>query len=88
MSKYSEKGSKNHICNVCGRVFAFKHSFKEHMDTHSGNFKYQCNECEFASSNLGTFKKHQDCHLRDKGTFGTKLKILARLRETIIRVTN
>ncbi|XP_075156229.1 uncharacterized protein LOC142229548 [Haematobia irritans] len=36
---------KQFVCKTCDKVFTTPHSFRDHMNTHTGNFSYDCHFC-------------------------------------------
>ena len=60
---YIHKDSK-HVCNTCGKGFAFKSQLDAHMPTHSGVHMHPCpkKNCSKSFTHPGDLKKHVKTH--------------------------
>ena len=51
-----------HPCTVCNKLFARKGTLKNHMQLHTGQFKYYCEQCRKGYSGLASYQCHMDKH--------------------------
>ncbi|XP_063814300.1 oocyte zinc finger protein XlCOF7.1-like [Pseudophryne corroboree] len=58
--------SKRFKCSECGKCFAFKSIFVEHLRTHTGEKPYACSECGRSFAVKSNLVQHQKGHTGDK----------------------
>ena len=51
-----------HACTKYGKHFARKGTLSNHMQLHTGQFKYYCEQCRKGYSGLAPFQVHMDKH--------------------------
>lgn len=65
VAKHDSKSndSKNHECNVCGKVVTSKVSLQQHMSVHSEEKNYMCEECGARFRLKRFLRRHRLVHL-------------------------
>lgn len=56
---HTENGAKPFQCKECGKGFATKKTFQEHMNIHTGERPYQCDLCEKRFASSGNMYMHR-----------------------------
>ena len=57
---------KNHVCSVCGKMFAHNFILKIHMHVHTDDKPYHCEKCGKAFKTKGNFNIHQTVRSSEK----------------------
>ncbi|XP_060525625.1 zinc finger protein 271-like isoform X2 [Cylas formicarius] len=53
---------KNHVCEVCAKVFSTKSSLSMHLKTHKDNKDYKCGKCQYATRTSAALYIHMSTH--------------------------
>ncbi|XP_075434207.1 uncharacterized protein LOC142471276 isoform X2 [Ascaphus truei] len=60
------KEVKSHVCDECGRHFAYKSVLVVHQKTHTGEKPHKCNDCEKQFFRKSSLIEHQRTHTGEK----------------------
>lgn len=54
-----------YVCDICGKSFRQRCSYRNHYFTHSSDFPYKCNLCPYRGRHSGLLKTHMRIHTGD-----------------------
>ena len=62
-AQHTPDNEKKYKCDVCGKGFISKQSFKDHQNVHTGEKPYKCKYCSSCFASFGTYAMHERGHV-------------------------